>query len=148
VSQHVTRIRVRYAETDQMGVVYYGNYLVWMEVARVEYCTSIGFRYRDMEDNDGIVLAVIEARCRYLRPARFDDEIEITTTISEANRRFAAFNYDFRCYGQQIAVGQTRHIFLTREMRPVRLPEKYCKFFDVGSHSRQIEPTHKVDGPH
>ncbi len=66
--QHVTSVRVRYAETDQMGIVYYANYLVWMEVARVEYCRAIGFHYKDMELDDGILLAVAESHCRYLSP--------------------------------------------------------------------------------
>src|SRR5271165_820052 len=70
VSEHVTHIRVRYAETDQMGVVYHANYLIWMEVARTELCKRNGFRYRDMESGDGILLAVTEAHCRYLSAAR------------------------------------------------------------------------------
>src|SRR6266849_4966437 len=73
--QNETRFRVRYAETDQMGVVYYANYLIWMELGRVEYCRSIGLRYKDMEVNDGIFLTVAEANCRYLSPARYDEEI-------------------------------------------------------------------------
>ena len=75
MTAHLTAIRVRYAETDQMGVVYYANYLVWMEVARVDYCRSIGFHYKDMELDDGILLAVAESHCRYVSPARFDEEI-------------------------------------------------------------------------
>jgi acyl-CoA thioester hydrolase len=125
VGQHATKIRVRYAETDQMGVVYYANYLIWMEVARVEYCQSIGFRYKDMEKEDGILLAVAESHCRYLSPARYDDEVTIATTVPEANRRFVTFEYEMSCGGRRLATGQTRHIFLSREFRPVRLPEKY-----------------------
>jgi acyl-CoA thioester hydrolase len=70
-----TRLRVRYAETDRMGVVYYANYLVWMEVGRVELCKSLGFSYRSMEEEDGVQLAVAESSCRYRYPARFDDEV-------------------------------------------------------------------------
>ena len=77
-----TRLRVRYAETDQMGVVYYANYLIWMEVGRVEYCRAAGIRYRDMEDDDGILLVVAEANCRYLAPARYDDEVRIANLRS------------------------------------------------------------------
>ena len=87
---HQTRVRVRYAETDQMGVVYYANYLVWMEVARVEFCKALGFRYRDMELEDGVLLAVIEAQCRYLYPARFDEEVIVETRIAEANSRLVS----------------------------------------------------------
>jgi acyl-CoA thioester hydrolase len=130
VSPHLTTIRVRYAETDQMGVAYYANFLVWMEVARVEYCTTIGFRYKDMEAN-GILLAVAESHCRYLYPARFDDEVTILTTILDANRRFVTFDYEMTCGGRQLALGQTRHIFLSRAFRPTRLPDRYAVLFGI-----------------
>src|ERR1700760_2560504 len=97
-----TPVRVRYAETDQMGVVYHANYLVWLEVARVEFITAAGFRYRDME-TEGFLLAVAEANCRYLSPARFDDEVEIHTTITEANARFVSFDYELVCMGRRAA---------------------------------------------
>jgi acyl-CoA thioester hydrolase len=128
----VTRIRVRYAETDQMGVVYYANYLVWMEVARVDYCKSIGFNYKDMEIADGIYLAVAESHCRYIGPARFDDEVSILTSVSRASRRLVTFDYEMTCDGRRLAEGQTRHVFLNREFRPVRLPEKYRILFGMG----------------
>src|ERR1039458_6037407 len=81
---HETRIRVRYAETDQMGVVYYANYLVWMEVGRVEYCKACGFEYKQMELEDGVFLAAADARCPYASPARFDEEVVIRTWVEEA----------------------------------------------------------------
>lgn len=130
MSPHLTNLRVRYAETDQMGVAYYANYLVWMEVARVEYCTAIGFRYKDMEAN-GILLAVAESHCRYLHPARFDDEVAILTTISDANRRFVTFDYEMTCAGRRLATGQTRHVFLNREFRPAKLPDQYAVLFGI-----------------
>jgi acyl-CoA thioester hydrolase len=114
-----------------MGVVYYANYLVWMEVARVEYCKAIGFRYKDMEQDDGILLAVAESHCRYVSPARFDDEITVVTTVPEANRRLVTFDYEMSCGGRRLASGRTRHIFLNREFRPVRLPEKYRVMFGL-----------------
>ena len=85
-----TRVRVRYADTDQMGVVYYANYLVWFEVARTEWLRDGGWSYREMEA-DGIALPVIEAHCEYRQPARYDDEIEIRTvaTLDCAPRRCA-----------------------------------------------------------
>jgi acyl-CoA thioester hydrolase len=131
LSPHLTSIRVRYAETDQMGVVYYANYLVWMEVARVEYCRSIGFHYRNMELEDGILLAVAESHCRYVSPARFDEEVTITTTIPDVNHRFVSFNYEMTCAGRRVAMGQTRHIFLNRAFRPTRLPDKYAALFEI-----------------
>ena len=131
---HQTRVRVRYAETDQMGVVYYANYLVWMEVARVEFCKSLGFRYRDMELEDGVLLAVIEVQCRYLHPARFDEEVIVETRIAEANSRLVEFAYEMRLAdsGRKLATGSTRHIFCNREMKRLRLPEKYRAAFGMG----------------
>ena len=131
MTSHASNIRVRYAETDQMGVVYYANYLVWMEVARVEYCKSIGFRYKDMELDDGIYLAVAESHCRYLSPARFDEDVTVLTTVSVANRRLVTFDYEMSCDGRRLAVGQTKHIFLNRELKPVTLPAKYKPLFGL-----------------
>jgi acyl-CoA thioester hydrolase len=133
MTSHQTRIRVRYAETDQMGVVYYANYLVWMEVARVEYCKALGFRYKDMELDDGVLLAVVEAQCRYLYPARFDEEVIVETCVTEANTRLVRFAYEMRLAegNRALATGYTRHIFLGRDMTPVRLPAKYRALFGI-----------------
>ena len=126
-----TRIRVRYAETDQMGVVYYSNYLVWMEVGRVEYCRSSGFNYHDMERDDGIFLAVVEANCRYRYPARYDDEVTIRTWVADGNQRLVTFEYEMKLVegGRVLATGSTRHVFLDRQLRPCRLPQKYGPLF-------------------
>jgi acyl-CoA thioester hydrolase len=131
---HETRIRVRYAETDQMGVVYYANYLVWMEVGRVEYCKARGFDYKHMELEDGVYLAVAEARCRYASPARFDEEVVIRTSIEEANSRMVRFAYEMRLAegGRKLATGETKHIFLGRDMRPCRMPARYHQQFGIG----------------
>jgi len=128
-----TRLRVRYAETDQMGVVYYSNYLVWMEVGRVELCKACGFNYRDMESEDGIYLAVAEANCRYRSPARFDDEVVVKTWIEQAATRMVTFAYEMRIAetGRQLATGYTRHIFVNRQMRPTHLPKKYHTMFGL-----------------
>ena len=128
-----TRLRVRYAETDQMGVVYYSNYLVWMEVGRVELCKACGFNYRDMEREDGILLAVAEANCRYAAPARFDDEVIVRTWIGQAGSRMVRFEYEMRLVenGRKLATGFTRHVFLTRDLRPAKLPAKYFPMFGV-----------------
>jgi acyl-CoA thioester hydrolase len=128
---HTTTVRVRYAETDQMGVVYHANYLIWMEVARVDYCRASGFHYRDMERNDGVLLAVAEANCRFLSPARFDDEVSIVTTIADANARFVTFHYELNSSERKLAEGRTRHVFLNRELRPIRLPQKYAALFGI-----------------
>jgi acyl-CoA thioester hydrolase len=132
MAPHQTRVRVRYAETDQMGVVYYANYLVWMEVARVEYCKSVGFSYEEMEREDGIFLAVAEAHCRYLFPARFDQEVMIATSLAEAHPRMVTFAYDMRLAdGRKLATGETKHVFCGRDLKPVRLPEKYRANFGI-----------------
>jgi acyl-CoA thioester hydrolase len=128
-----TRLRVRYAETDQMGVVYYANYLIWMEAGRVDLCKACGFNYRDMERDDGIYLAVAEANCRYRSPARFDDEVIVKTWIEDANTRIVLFHYEMRLAGDDriLATGSTRHVFVSREMQRVRLPEKYHALFGI-----------------
>jgi len=128
--RNTTHVRVRYAETDQMGIVYHANYLVWMEIARTEICAAMGFRYKDLE-SDGVLMAVTEAHCRYLSAAKYDDEISVTAILTEANRRFFAFDYEISCEGRKVASGQTRHIFLSRELRPTRLPDKYAALLGI-----------------
>lgn len=128
-----TRVRVRYAETDQMGVVYYANYFVWMEVGRVEFCKARGFDYRDMEQQDGVMLAVAEAHCRYAHPARFDQEVIVRTWLAEANPRMVRFGYELRLAGngKKLATGETRHIFVGRDLKPCRMPQQYRTRFAV-----------------
>jgi acyl-CoA thioester hydrolase len=130
---HETRIRVRYAETDQMGVVYYANYIVWMEVGRVEFCKSVGFSYQRMEIEDGVYLAVSEAKCRYLYPARFDQEVIVKTWVTDAHPRMVSFAYEMRlAEGDRVlATGETKHVFVGRDLKPVKLPEKYRASFGV-----------------
>src|SRR3954447_5094493 len=103
------RLRVRYAETDNMGVVYYANYYVWMEVGRVDLCKACGFSYREMEIEDGIFLAVAESTCRYRSPARFDDEVIVKTSIEQANTRMVIFAYEMRIAetDRVLAIGTT-----------------------------------------
>jgi len=127
---HTTRIRVRYAETDQMVIVHHKNYYVWMEVARVELCAAMGFRYRDMESK-GVLLAVVESRCRYASAARFDDEVVIVTRIDEASSRMVRFGYDMTVDGRGVASGETRHVFLSRELKPIRVPTEYRGIFGL-----------------
>lgn len=122
-------VRVRYAETDQMGVVYYANYLVWMEVARVAYCRAVGFEYRDMERVGGAFLAVTEAHCRYSAPARFDDVVNIECWLVESRSRTVRFGYEMRREGEVLATGETLHTVTDANGRMIRLPETYRKFF-------------------
>ena len=130
---HEIRLRVRYAETDQMGVVYYSNYLVWMEMGRVEYCRAAGLRYRDMERDDGVLLTVVKANCRYLVPARYDDEVAVKTWVEHAHSRMVHFGYELRHVedGRLIATGFTKHVFCDIEMKPRKLPPKYRPLFGI-----------------
>ena len=121
-----SRVRVRYAETDQMGVAYYANYLVWFEVGRSQYCNDRGFSYRDMERETGLFMIVAEARCRYRTPARYEDELVVRTRVTELSRRTLRFGYEIvRDDGAAIAAGETLHVLITREGRLSSMPEKY-----------------------
>jgi len=126
-----TTIRVRYAETDQMGVVYHGNFFTWFEVGRVELCRQLGFEYKRMESEDDSYIVVAEARCRYKRPARFDDVLTIRTRLTQSQRRTLRFAYEV--FNQEtretIATGETFHVICDSRGRPKSLPEKYRKFF-------------------
>src|ERR1035438_8636346 len=125
-----SRIRVRYAETDQMGVAYYANYLIWMEVARGELCKACGFNYSDME-RDGVLMAVAEVNCRYKFPAQYDNEVSIRSWIEEANTRMVTIHYEMFAGERTLATGFTRHVYVSREMQRVRLPEKYWPMFGI-----------------
>jgi len=126
-----TRIRVRYAETDQMGVVYHANYFVWFEVGRVELLRQLGFSYRDMEQNDGYGIAVIDARCRYKAPARYDDELLLRTRIKYVRETMVQFDYELLRAddGTILAEGDTTHVVVNRDMKKAPLSEKYLGVF-------------------
>lgn len=128
-----TTIRVRYAETDQMGVVYYANFFVWFEVARVELMRQLGFSYKQMEIEDDSFVVVARASCTYKQPARFDDVLRIRTCVSESRRRTIAFAYEIfnDAAGALIAMGDTLHVICDSKGRPKSLPEKYRKYFPL-----------------
>ena len=130
VPDSITTLRVRYAETDQMGVVYYANYLVWFEVARADLLRSRGWNYRAMEA-EGVFLPVIEARCEYRRPARYDDEIQVRTAGRLCSPVRMEFTYEvvIAASGDVCAVGATVHAALGRDGRPCRLPERVREAF-------------------
>jgi acyl-CoA thioester hydrolase len=125
--------RVRYAETDQMGVVYHGNYFTWFEIGRVELCREMGFEYKQMEIEDDSFIVVAEAHCRYKRPARFDDLLTIRTRVTQSQRRTLRFAYEIfnQASGELIATGETLHVICDAHGRPKSLPEKYRQFFPV-----------------
>jgi len=121
-----SRAKVRYAETDQMGVAYYANYFVWFEVGRSQYCNDCGFSYRDMERETGLFLIVAEASCRYKAPARYEDELIIRTRVTESTRRTLRFSYEIeRADGAIVATGETLHVLINAAGRPSSFPEKY-----------------------
>ena len=116
-----------------MGVVYHANYLVWMEMGRTELCRSLGVRYKDMEAEDGVLLVVAEANCRYSAPARYDDEIVVSTSLDVVSDRVVRFVYEIHSAetGSRLASGYTKHIFCGRDFRPARLPQKYYSLFGI-----------------
>jgi acyl-CoA thioester hydrolase len=136
-----TTIRVRYAETDQMGLVYHGNYFTWFEVGRVEFCRQVGFEYKQMELQDDSFIVVADAHCRYKHPARFDDILVIRTKIITSQRRTVKFGYEVidSETRELLATGETTHVFCDKQGRPKSLPEKYRKYFPAteGHHAAE-----------
>ncbi len=126
-----TTIRVRYAETDQMGIVHHGNHFVWFEVGRVELLRQLGFSYKDMELQDGCCIAVVDARCRYKAPARYDDEVIVRTQLKNVRESLVHFGYELvrASDGTLLAEGETTHVVIDREMKKQVIPEKYMKVF-------------------
>ncbi len=130
-----TEIRVRYAETDQMGVAYYSNYLVWFEVGRSEVCRDCGFSYAEMEAKAQAYLAVAEARCRYHSPALYDEVLQIRTAVESLRKRTLNFRYEIikKNSGVLVATGSTTHIVLDRNGRPKTLPEEYASLLKASA---------------
>jgi len=125
-----SRLRVRYAETDQMGVVYHANHFVWFEVGRVEFLRQMGFSYRDMERGDGCYIVVADARCRYKAPARYDDEVVVRTRLKSFRESVIHFGYELVSGdGTLLAEGETTHIVTNSAMKATTLPEKYVLAF-------------------
>ncbi len=126
-----TRIRVRYAETDQMGIVYHANHFIWFEVGRVELLRQLGFSYKDMEQQDHCFIAVVDARCRYKAPAIYDDEIIVRTWLKNIRESVIHFGYELlrSSDGTVLAEGETTHIVADAQMRKTTLPQKYMKVF-------------------
>lgn len=129
-----TQVRVRYAETDQMGVVYYANYLVWFELGRVEVLRAVGLSYKTLEADHGCILPVVEARCRYCAPARYDDEILIET--SPALLRGTVLKFAYQVYRKPakeseerelLAEGETVHVVCDEHFQRKPLPEHYAE---------------------
>ena len=120
---HETQVRVRYQETDNMGVVYYSNYLVWFEIARTEYFRALGLVYRELEKK-GIYLMVASVGCRYRSPAKYDDIVKIQAGVPELKNSSLKFEYRLSVGDKLIATGESVHVFTNESGRPVRIPEE------------------------
>ncbi len=126
-----TRVRVRYAETDQMGVVYHANYLVWFEVGRVELIRQMGLNYSRLEQEEGCLIAVAEATARYKAPARYDDELVVETRLAGVRGSVIRFTYRIlrAADGLLLCEGATTHVVVGRDMQRRPLPERYLERF-------------------
>ena len=126
-----TSFRVRYAETDQMGVVYHSNYVVWFEVGRVEMLRQLGFTYREMEKHDGTHIAVVDVRCRYKAPARYDDMVTIRTRLVNVRDSLLHFGYEIVRDDDKVllAEGETVHIVVDSGFKRMPLPQRYLPSF-------------------
>jgi acyl-CoA thioester hydrolase len=127
IEYHDTTVRVRYAETDQMGVVYHANYLIWFEVGRVELMRALGVQYKKMESEDDCHIVVADVQCRYLESARYDEVLRVRTRISESRSRIVRFAYEvFRdADGTLLATGGTTHVICGSNGKPKSMPHKY-----------------------
>lgn len=132
---HETEVRVRYAETDQMGIAHHANYLIWFEAGRSDLCRAKGFSYKDMEEHDNALMVVAESYVRYKSPAFYEDVLTVRTGVSEMRSRSIRFNYEIhrRSDGTLIAEGETLHLVTDKEQRVRTIPEVYRhKLLDDG----------------
>ena len=125
------RVRVRYVETDQMGVVYHSNYLIWFEIGRVELIRQMGLNYRQMEEEDGCGISVVDVHARYRAPARYDDELVIETRLLAARGAVIKFGYRILRVddGVLLCEGETTHVCVGKDMKRRSLPPKYAERF-------------------
>ncbi len=130
-TQNETTIRVRYADTDQMGVVYHSNFVVWFEVGRVELLRQFGFRYRDMEQHDNCHIPVVDLRVRYKMPAYYDDEVIVRTRLKNYRKSLLVFHYEVvrQEDGVLLAEGETTHFIVDQNFKRCTLPPKYVAAF-------------------
>jgi acyl-CoA thioester hydrolase len=137
-----TRFRVRYAETDQMGVVYYANYFVWMEIGRTDFCRMCGFSYIEFERDEKAFIAVAEATCRYIASARYDDEILLRTSLERVGRRVIAFTYSILNgeTGVLLAEGKTVHVVVGLDGKPKAISDRYFQALSAQTKGSTPQP--------
>ena len=121
-----SRIRVRYAETDQMGVVYHSNHFIWFEVGRVDLMRQFGFLYKQMEQEDQLYIPLVDARCRYKAPARYDEELIVRTHVRNFREKLIVFAYELvrASDNMLLAEGETTHVITGPDLKPRALPER------------------------
>ena len=126
------KLRVRYAETDRMGVVYHANYIIWYELGRVELLKLLGFRYRDLEREHDCHIAVVDVKCRYKTPAYYDDEIMVRTWLKSVRGAVMHFSYEILRVEDEVmlAEGESTHFVVNSKFEKTKLPEKYQKAFE------------------
>ena len=127
--EHPLTLRVRYSETDQMGIAYNANYLVWFEVARTDYCRALGMPYVDWE-KQGIFLPVVEAHCRYKKPARYDDALNVLCWVSELKPHSLVFSYRVLREDLLLAEGWTKHGICDAQGRLVRGDNPFYRWME------------------
>jgi acyl-CoA thioester hydrolase len=134
------RVRVRYAETDQMGVVYHANYLVWFEVGRVELMRQRGLDYKRLEIEEGCCIAVVEATARYKAPARYDDELIVETTVRSVRGPVIRFGYRILRVedGLILCEGETVHVVIGRDMKRRPIPKKYAEILSAAASDAHV----------
>ena len=138
---HEALLRVRYAETDKMGMVYHANYLIWFEIGRTEFCRARGFSYRDMEENENAFLVVAESYCRYKAPAYYDDVLRVRTHITELRRRSLRFGYEIvrESDGTVIAEGETGHVVTDVNGRVRSMPPGFAEMLLAPPTEQEVE---------
>ncbi|HZG58442.1 thioesterase family protein [Paenibacillus sp.] len=130
---HTVSVRVRYQETDAMGVVYHANYAAWLEIARTDWTRAQGFSYRAIEER-GLLLPVVELAIQYKHPARYDDEVEVRCRVSELSPVRVTFVYEAHLAqepSRTVVTGQSKHVWVDREWKPVRLNKAAPDIYDA-----------------
>lgn len=125
-------IRTRYAETDQMGIIYHANYFVWFEIGRTEFLRQLNLSYKELEESN-ILLPVIDVGCKYLKPTKYDDEIVIKTALTSLKGVKLVFRYEVvrKSDGVLLAEGHTKHAFVNKELKPVNFKKKMSHIWNV-----------------
>lgn len=122
-------IKVRYAETDQMGIVYHANYLIWFDMCRTEFFRRIGIDYRELEEN-GVLFPVIDAGCRYMLAAKFDQDVVVTAKLVSVRGVRLKLEYEVTRGTETLALGHTEHAFVDKNLKPIKLRKYYPEIWD------------------